>query len=76
MAIEITSQSVPTPKECDPSSHFIIETAQGEVMVGMDVILQCLRLSECEGDIPPLPKEWWYPLIQRYQIEMNFDENI
>lgn len=74
MITEITAQYITTPKECDPASHFVIETDHGQVMVGIDIILQCLRLSECQGDIPPLPNEWWYPLVRRYQIKMSIDE--
>ena len=76
MITSIKVETIPTPKECDPASHFVIENDHSQTTLTLDVILQCLRLAETQGDIPPLPKEWWYPLINRYQIKMNLYENI
>ena len=38
--------------------------------------ISCLRIAEMQGDVPSLPKEWWYPLITRHHIKMEMNENI
>jgi hypothetical protein len=47
-----------------------------QTMITVDVILQCLRIAEIQGDIPPLPQEWWFPLMTRYQFKVDVDEDI
>ncbi len=68
--------TIPTPKECDPSTHFVIENSHSQTTIGLNIILQCLRIAELQADIPPLPDEWWYPLIKRHNIKMEINENI
>ncbi len=76
MIQSITLTTIPTPKDTDPASRFLIDNGENQAFITMDVILQCLRIAEHQGDIPPLPPEWWFPLMNRYQFEMILDENI
>lgn len=68
--------SIPTPEDCDPAAHFVLDNGHSQTTVNLSIILQCLRFAELQGDIPSLPKEWWYPLINRHQIRMTLNENI
>ncbi|RJX68633.1 hypothetical protein DZ860_16690 [Vibrio sinensis] len=76
MIKSITLTEIPTPQDVDPSSKFVIDNGVTQTMISVDVILQCLRIAERQGDIPSLPQEWWFPLMARYQIRMDTDENI
>ena len=31
-------------------------------------VLQCLKLSESEGAVPPLPESWWLEIRQAYNL--------
>jgi hypothetical protein len=33
-------------------------------------ILECLRLAEKEGHVPPLPEGWWVQLANRYNLRL------
>ena len=76
MITSITCTEIPTPKDTDPASRFVIDNGQMQTMITVDVILQCLRIAEIQGDIPPLPQEWWFPLMTRYQFKVDVDEDI
>lgn len=72
----ITLTTIPTPEGCDPAARFILDNDTTQSMISIDIILQCLRIAECQGDVPPLPKEWWNALLNRYHVRMDIDEHI
>ncbi|CDT52403.1 hypothetical protein VCR4J5_670097 [Vibrio crassostreae] len=76
MIDSITLTQIPTLKDVDPASRFVIDNGKTQTMLSMDVILQCLRIAEIQGDIPPLPQDWWFPLMNRYQFKVDMDEDI
>ncbi|KJG23044.1 hypothetical protein UB37_07295 [Photobacterium iliopiscarium] len=76
MIKSIETIDIPTPLECDPAAHFVIDNGSTQTTLGLSVVLQCLRIAEMQGDVPQLPKEWWYPLITRHHIKMEMNENI
>lgn len=45
---------------------FAMRDNHHEFAVGLFTVLQCLRLAETDGYVPPLPKEWWTSVEYSY----------
>jgi len=76
MIDSITLTQISAPKDVDPASRFVIDNGKTQTMLSIDVVLQCLRIAEIQGDIPPLPQDWWFPLMNRYQVKVDINEDI
>jgi len=76
MLHSITLTTLPTPEGCDPASRFVLDNGTSQSMISVDIILQCLRIAEHQGDVPPLPDEWWHALLNRYNVRMDINEHI
>ncbi|GEK16208.1 hypothetical protein [Aliivibrio fischeri] len=53
MITSITCTEIPTPKDTDPASRFVIDNGQMQTMITVDAILQCLCIAEIQANIPP-----------------------
>lgn len=46
--------------------YFLIGTKEKECLIGLGIILECLKFAETEGEVPPIPKEWWREMVKMY----------
>lgn len=46
--------------------YFLIGTKEKECLIGLGNILECLKFAETEGEVPPIPKEWWKKMAEMY----------
>lgn len=76
MIKSISMVTVNTPKDSPPSSQFVIADGNNQFNFSVDLILQCLRLAEQQGDIPLLPKEWWCEINRSYHVRIDINEHI
>jgi hypothetical protein len=52
--------------DCNEELLFAMRDAHHEFSIGLRTILQCLRLAEQEGNVPPLPIQWWNLIASRH----------
>lgn len=48
---------------------FALEDKQRRFSLGVDTVLQCLRIAEDRGQVPKLPDEWWTETADGYTID-------
>ena len=46
--------------------YFLIGTREKECLIGLGHILECLKFAETEGEVPPIPEEWWRKMAEMY----------
>lgn len=44
---------------CDEDLLFAMRDKEHTFSLGLSVVIDCLRIAEKEGYLPPLPGEWW-----------------
>lgn len=54
-------------KNCFEQVVFLLRDKEHEFSMGMTTVLQCLEFAENEGEIPPLPSDWWIMVKQRFR---------
>ncbi len=52
--------------DCNEELAFAMRDKHHEFSIGLRTVLQCLRLAEQEGNVPPLPIEWWNKIASRH----------
>lgn len=45
---------------------FLLKNGLNEFTIGLGDILECLKFAEEQGEVPELPKEWWYKMSDVY----------
>ncbi len=55
-------------RRCDGTLLFAMQDNHHAFTMDLVTILQCIRIAEREGDLPPLPEEWWREIINRYKM--------
>ncbi|KAB1440345.1 XRE family transcriptional regulator [Pseudodesulfovibrio senegalensis] len=51
---------------CSEELVFAMQDKHHDFSIGLRTILQCLRLAEQEGNVPPLPTDWWNKIACRH----------
>lgn len=54
------------PGDNDDYFYFTLQLAPYKSIIGLSHILMCIKLAEEEGNIPLLPREYWYKLEHFY----------
>lgn len=70
----LTGEKVEDHFGCDKCSEqilFRMKDNYHEFSMGVETILNCLRLAEEKGAVPKLPDEWWLSVMDRYNIYSN-----
>ena len=55
---------------CSDPLVFAMRDKHHEFSLGLITVLQCLKIAEEEGFIPPLPFEWWEKINYSYHNEV------
>ncbi|MFA0154478.1 hypothetical protein [Vibrio sp. 10N.261.46.A3] len=45
--------------ECDSTTAFVFDNGKDQFSIHLEIVLQCLKLAEEYGQVPPLPDDWW-----------------
>lgn len=45
---------------------FLLKNKSNKFTIGLGYILECLKFAEEQGEVPELPKEWWYKMSDVY----------
>lgn len=56
-------------RRCDGTVLFAMRDRHHTFSLGLDTVLECLRLAEEEGEVPPLPSVWWEQVHGRYDLD-------
>lgn len=54
---------------CDLAQYFPMRDNHHDVAIGLLTILQCFRMAEKQGHVPPLPEGWWVQLTNRHNLQ-------
>ncbi|ELQ9312144.1 hypothetical protein R3D73_005190 [Serratia marcescens] len=47
--------------------HFVMQDNYHQFTLSLGTMLECLQVAEREGEVPPLPAEWWQLLQRSYR---------
>ena len=53
------AEDVTSCESCNEMMVFAMRDKYHEFSIGLQTILECLRIAEQEGYVPQLPPEWW-----------------
>lgn len=56
-----------TLAETGDPAYFLLNTPRGEVLIGLQLILQCLMFAEEQGLLPTHDYQWWRLTDDLYQ---------
>ena len=51
---------------CDDYLVFAMKDKCHRFTMGLGTILECVRIAEQEGAVPPMPTDWWLKVEARY----------
>lgn len=51
---------------CEEALLFAMRDNHHEFSINLTTILECLRVAEQRGEVPPLSKDWWYQVHRRF----------
>ncbi|WP_415713372.1 XRE family transcriptional regulator [Maridesulfovibrio sp.] len=58
--------------ECGEELVFSMQDNYHQFALGLRTVLYCLRVAETEGNIPPLPEDWWLDVDFRHSLDNIF----
>lgn len=57
--------------ECCEQILFKMKDNHHEFSMGVETVLNCLRIAEEKGAVPKLSSDWWILVMDRYRIYNN-----
>lgn len=61
-ALAGAAEDVTSCETCGETLVFAMRDRYHEFSIGLQTVIDCLRVAEQEGYVPPLPNEWWIAL--------------
>jgi hypothetical protein len=67
---ELISAKLNNCAECTETAIFALRDKEREFNIGLITVLKCLDFAEKQGELPPIPQDWWLSVIHRYEVNL------